>query len=401
MMQLPDSEWRGNAGLKSILAALLVDGKAPFAVGGAVRDSLLGLPVNDVDLATPLLPVDVIARLEDAGIKAVPTGLDHGTVTAVSDGKNYEITTYRRDVATDGRRATVTFSDDWREDAQRRDFTINALYADIESGKIHDCVGGLDDLTGPVIRFIGNADERIAEDHLRILRYFRFLARFGQQTADAEALVACASAANSLKSLSRERIASELTQMLALPDPTFAVSIMDENHIFDTFLPEIVSDAGRRIAEIVRRELEYSVDVSMPARLLTLLPAKSETVTEVVRRLKLSNRLHRNLLARIPQEVPCPGNTRALAFYNGVIAARDSVMLFAAQDQLKESLAKLENWDVPRFNLKGGELIRMGLEAGPIVATTLRQIEAQWIAEEFPDDKRLQEIACQFVSESS
>ena len=175
---LPDVEWRDADGLKRVIAALADDHGGPRIVGGAVRDSLLGIAVTDVDLATILHPDAVIDRLEAARIKAVPTGLDHGTVTAVADGKNYEITTLRRDVATDGRRATVAFATDWREDAARRDFTINALYADPNTGEIFDYFDGLADLESGTIRFIGDADQRIAEDFLRILRYFRFLARF-------------------------------------------------------------------------------------------------------------------------------------------------------------------------------------------------------------------------------
>ncbi len=179
-------------------------------VGGCVRDTLLGLEVSDVDLATRLQPQEVMQRLEAAGIKAVPTGLAHGTVTAVINGAPVEVTTLRRDVATDGRRATITYTEDWREDAARRDFTINALMADPESGEIHDYFGGIDDLGARHVRFIGDPLVRIAEDHLRILRFFRFHARFGIGAPDKAGLAACAARANDLMALSRERIADEL-----------------------------------------------------------------------------------------------------------------------------------------------------------------------------------------------
>ena len=188
-------------------------------VGGAVRDTLLGLEVKDIDLATPLVPADVMARLDAAKIGHVPTGIAHGTITAILKGGPVEITTLRHDVSTDGRRATVAFASEWQDDAARRDFTINALYADPATGEISDFFGGLDDLKARRVRFIGDARERIREDHLRILRYFRFQARFGSQPADAESENACAELAATLKGLSRERIGMEMLNLLALPSP--------------------------------------------------------------------------------------------------------------------------------------------------------------------------------------
>ncbi len=176
---LPDADWRHRPGLDALLRALGAEQGLARFVGGAVRDGLLGLPVNDLDIATVLEPQSVIDRLRAAGIKAVPTGIDHGTITAVINGWPVEITTLRRDVSTDGRRATIAYTDDWREDAARRDFTINALYADPLTHTITDFFGGVADLRAHRVRFIGEASARIAEDHLRILRYFRFLARFG------------------------------------------------------------------------------------------------------------------------------------------------------------------------------------------------------------------------------
>jgi poly(A) polymerase len=223
MMQLPDAHWLHDPALLRLLDALRYEGQAPRIVGGAVRDALLGIAVADVDLATPLLPDNVIARLERAGIKAVPTGIEHGTITAVADGRTFEITTLRRDVSTDGRRATVQFSTDWKEDAARRDFTINALYADPESREIFDYFNGLEDIEQHHIRFIGDATQRIAEDHLRILRLFRFHARFGAGAIDTEALAAASANASKLMALSRERIADELRKLLGVADPVAAV----------------------------------------------------------------------------------------------------------------------------------------------------------------------------------
>ena len=228
------------------------DGGALKIVGGAVRDTLLGLPVTDVDLATPLRPDDVILRLEGAGIKVIPTGIAHGTVTAVATGDRHEITALRRDVETDGRRATVAFADEWRDDAARRDFTINALYADPASGAVDDYFGGLDDLAGRMRAFIGDAATRIAEDHLRILRFYRFAARLRRGELEPASHAAVVAARQSLKSLSRERIADELGKILALPDPRAIVGQMAADGIFAVLLPELDPDFCPDARPVVR-----------------------------------------------------------------------------------------------------------------------------------------------------
>jgi poly(A) polymerase len=218
-MKLHSDRLRRMRGMTKLLAALGAAEGLTRYVGGAVRDDLLDLPVNDVDFATRLRPEQVVERLQSAGLKAVPTGIEHGTITAVSDGHPYEVTTLRRDVETFGRHATVSFTDDWKEDAARRDFTINALTADPLSGEIFDYFEGLDDLAQRRVRFIGDPFDRIAEDHLRILRFFRFHARFGVGAPDSAALDACTARANDLMALSRERIADELLKLLAVDDP--------------------------------------------------------------------------------------------------------------------------------------------------------------------------------------
>lgn len=210
-----EAAWLHREDLAGLVTALGHD-NARY-VGGAVRDSLLGLPVKDIDMASVLVPSAVIERLQDAGIRSVPTGIEHGTVTAILPGGPVEITTLRHDVSTDGRRATVVFANDWREDAARRDFTMNALYADPLTGEIFDWFGGNLDLELRRVRFIGDARQRIREDHLRILRYFRFQARFGTTPADAEAEAACAELAATLKGLSRERVGAEMMNLLGLP----------------------------------------------------------------------------------------------------------------------------------------------------------------------------------------
>ena len=238
-LKLDAENWRKRRGMARLLSALGAEEGLTRYVGGAVRDELLGLPVNDMDLATRLSPDEVVRRLETAKIKAVPTGIEHGTITAVSDGQPVEVTTLRRDVSTDGRRATVAFTDDWQGDAARRDFTINALSADPVSGEIFDYFGGLGDLEHRHIRFIGDPLQRIAEDHLRILRFFRFHARFGSGKLDQAALDACAARANDLMALSRERIADELLKLLAVEDPSATIGIMLQRGILKPVLPEI------------------------------------------------------------------------------------------------------------------------------------------------------------------
>ena len=396
---LPDVEWRNSDGLKRVVAALADERGGPRIVGGAVRDTLLGLPVTDVDLATMLLPDVVIDRLEAANIKAIPTGLDHGTVTAVADGKNYEITTLRRDVATDGRRATVAFATDWKEDASRRDFTINALYADPATGEIFDYFGGLADLDEGNVRFIGDANERIAEDHLRILRYFRFLARFGEGAVDQEAINACAAAANSLLALSRERIASELLKLLALPDPRQSISLMVRHKIFASFLPELADDAEANLERLLARELALALKPSLPARLLSLLPRDAEVAQNVAMRLKLSNAMRADMVGRVSGLPPVEANIRALAYLQNIECARDAAMLFADDAEFAGCMKRLEDWEVPELKIKGGDLIKLGLPVGPLVAETLKLIEARWILEDFPNN-RIEAIADQAVSEA-
>ncbi len=397
---LPDSIWREANGLRNVLAALQDEHGGPRFVGGAVRDTLLGLEVADVDLATTLLPDMVIDRLEDARIKAVPTGLDHGTVTAVADGKNYEITTLRRDVATDGRRATVAFSTDWKQDAARRDFTLNALYADPQTGEIFDYFGGLQDLDAGIIRFIGDADQRIAEDFLRILRYFRFLARYGRGTIDADAVNACAKGAHGLTALSRERIAQELTKILSLPQPLKSVELMRENGIFAPFLPELTASAATTLRRLIEREERHNRQISLPARILTLLPHDAVTVDKVAARLKLSNRLRESLARRLGTPEPDADNIKALAYRTSPDCALDVVMLYADDAALPRCLAKLDGWAIPEMAIKGGDLIRLGLTAGPLIAKTLRTVETQWIAEDFPPHTRQAEIARQLTADA-
>ena len=418
---LPPADWTKRADLAALLAAL-GPGNARY-VGGAVRDTLLGIGVKDIDLATPLEPREVMRRLKAHHIQVVPTGIDHGTVTAVLAGGPVEITTLRHDVSTDGRRATVAFASDWQDDAARRDFTINALYADPVTGEIWDYFGGLDDLAARRVRFIGDARERIREDHLRILRYFRFQARFGSQPADSEAEQACAELAATLKGLSRERVGMELTNLLALPDPAPTVARMAELGVLQVVLPE-AEVAG--LAALAAQETKQGVAPDPTRRLAALLPADVALAEQVAARFRLSGAQKKRLALAAgrnqilpetgrgtsaaggggsphdatsrqdanphhhPSDGPPPrtgeDQARALAYYLGLTAAFDRLLLTGAD------IAPLTGWTIPTFPLKGGQIVARGVKAGPDVARILKAVEAQWVTEGFPGEKRVGEL---------
>lgn len=387
---IASAEWTQSPGLAELIAAL--DGKARF-VGGAVRDTLLGLAVKDIDIATPLLPEDVMERLATVSIKTVPTGIAHGTITAVLPDGPVEITTLRRDVSTDGRRATVAFSDDWKEDAARRDFTINALSADPGTLEVFDYFGGLDDLENLRIRFIGSAAERIAEDHLRIMRYFRFLARFGQRQVDEEAFAACTAAAAKLETLSRERVADELLKLLATEDPRFAIGQMLDAGIFRHIVEDIDPDAGKNIDRMVEREQQHQVPPIAIRRLVALLPKDPDEAGDIAKSLKLSRKQQRAIGERLlgaqdsnsGEPTASLADIRGFAYRTNMDCARDAALLFAADRALPELLDALEDWQPPVFPLTGGDLIERGLKPGPVVAKSLAKIESAWIAHGFPD----------------
>ncbi len=368
-------------GLTAVVAALGGDVRL---VGGVVRDTLAGQTTKDIDLATPLLPQQVIEKLSAAQIKSVPTGLAHGTVTAVVDGRPFEITTLRRDVSTDGRRATVTFTDDWQEDAARRDFTINALYADPATGEVFDYFGGVADLEAGTVRFIGEPLTRIAEDHLRILRFFRFNARFGQATPHAESLAACRVRANDLMALSRERIAMELLSILALPEPANAIGLMIDNGIFVPVLPEITDAAP--LMRLLQREKALGLEPDALRRLASLLPADALLAEEIGNRLRLSNAQRKQLITLAARQADDDANPKALAYRLGVAAAVDRLLLGTGD------ASTLLGWTPPKFPLTGGSIVARGVQAGPEVARILQTVERQWIDEGFPDATRIEEI---------
>ena len=419
--RLPQADWTKRADLAALLAALGA-GNARY-VGGAVRDTLLGLAVKDIDLASPLEPREVMRRLKAQSIQVVPTGIDHGTVTAVLAGGPVEITTLRRDVSTDGRRAKVAFAQEWQDDAARRDFTINALYADPATGQIWDYFGGLADLKARRVRFIGDARERIREDHLRILRYFRFQARFGSHPADNESEISCAELAATLKGLSRERVGMEVINLLDLPDPAPTVARMAELGVLQVVLPE-AEVAG--LAALLAEETRQGVAPDAVRRLAALLPVDVPLAEQVAARFRLSGAQKKRLAlaagrnqillgtgrwiaagetegSRLtastapegyggsspPFGVPPRGRedqARTLAYYLGLTPALDRLLLTGAD------IAPLTDWTNPTFPLKGGQIVARGIKAGPDVARILKAVEAQWVTEGFPSEARVGEI---------
>ncbi|WP_265571529.1 CCA tRNA nucleotidyltransferase [Sphingomicrobium nitratireducens] len=377
--------------MEKLLAALGEEDGAIRFVGGAVRDSLMGIAVEDIDCATLHDPHEVVRRLEAAGIKAVPTGIEHGTITAVSNGTVVEVTTLRADVSTDGRRATVAFSSDWQEDAARRDFTINALYADPATGEIFDFFGGKDDLEARRVRFIGEPLQRIAEDHLRILRFFRFHARFGQGAPDAAGLAACTRRANDLMALSRERVADELLKLLRLPDPRETVALMHDGGIFAPVLPEITAQGIERLASLIDTEQAAGLEPAAIRRLAALLPQDEKSARDVAARLRLS-KARTQRLARAA--APCAMLPHEQAYRQSKEAALDRLAIEGRAD----AMADLADWDVPVLPLKGGDLIARGITQGPEVARTLRAIETAWIDAGFPTGEAFEKIVAKALA---
>lgn len=381
--RLPDADWTRRDDLAQLVEALGADSMR--WVGGCVRDTMLGIEPHDIDCATTHRPGTVIDKCRAAGIRTVPTGIDHGTITAILEGGPVEVTTLRRDVSTDGRRATVAFADDWREDAARRDFTINALYAHPETLQLDDYFGGLDDLDARRVRFIGDARERIREDHLRILRYFRFQARFGDALDD-EAVAACEDLAATLKGLSRERVAMELLAILSLPDPVATVQLMEKLGVLGVVLPEARRNEIVCLIALVASEAAQNHPPEGVRRLAALIPPIPTIAEAVAARLRLSKAQRARLVCaaeRKPADVDAP---RALAYREGTDCAIDRLLLSGG------GTAALADWELPQLPLKGGEIVARGVGAGPEVARILRAVEARWIAEEFPDRTRVEEL---------
>lgn len=373
--------WMRDAATRRVMRALTAPDAEPRFVGGAVRDALLGRPPREIDIATPLAPETVMRRLTAAGIRAVPTGIAHGTVTAATPKRIFEITTLRRDVETDGRHAKVAFGVDWAADAQRRDFTMNALSLDVR-GRLYDDVDGLADLKAGRVRFVGDPATRIREDVLRLLRYYRFFAHYGKGTGDRAARAACRAAARRLSTLSAERIAAEFLKLLAAPDPLPALRMMQADGVLKGVLPESAPLARfRRLLA-----LEPAAD---PIRRLAALIARDAGA--VAERFKLSGAQRDRieaLSAKPPIALAADRVAQRRALYRwGAAVYADRVLLAAAARSRPGGVRKLlrlaQSWKSPRFPLRGRDLLAAGVAPGPEIGALLRALEAWWIKGDF------------------
>lgn len=397
--KITPQDWMTAPETVAVFDAIRAEGGDVRFVGGCVRDAILKRPVKDIDIATPLPPDTVMAALEKAGIHAIPTGIDHGTVTAVINGKHFEITTLRVDVENYGRRAKVSFTDSWAEDAARRDFTINTLSSTLE-GDVYDYFGGLNDLGNGIVRFVGIASDRLDEDVLRLLRFFRFHAAYGRPPADPDALAACRIAAPRLTSLSGERVRNELLQILLGPNPADTIQLMRGETVLGIVLPE-ANDVGRlRLMAWLETDAIKVEGVSPDwvRRLSTLFAADVDgaQATKVAERLRLSNNQMRQL-AKVtePGFTLSPEITRTdlnhFLYVHGADTVRDVALATWATElalsprqpraHTEAWIALLEHtntWTRPVFPLSGRHVLDLGVAPGPDVGKFLRQVEAWW-----------------------
>jgi len=376
---------------RRLLAALGRDGGVARFVGGCVRDAWLGRAVKDVDIATPLPPEAVIARLEAAKLGAVPTGLAHGTVTAVVNHRPFEITTLRRDVETDGRHAVVQFTDDWEADARRRDLTINALFCDAE-GRIWDYVGGVADLQAGRVRFVGEARRRIEEDYLRLLRFFRFHAHYGKGDPDPDGLAAAVALAPELARISAERKRDELMKLLAAPDPLPVLRLMAEQRV----LPQVLPEAGAPEFARLERLLDMLPEAPPLLRLAALLPEGAEAAAATARRLRLSNEARDKLVFLRDPATGAPliadrlGFRRALQRQGAGAVLSRLLLIDTELEFLGAAKAEASDWAEKPLPIQGADLIAAGFAAGPALGETLRRVEDWWLLE----DRRPDKAAC-------
>ncbi|MGV3634988.1 MAG: CCA tRNA nucleotidyltransferase [Pseudorhodoplanes sp.] len=387
--------WLTGGPLARILEILDCDGEEARVVGGAVRNALIEQPVHEIDVATTARPEEILRRAQQAHLRAVPTGIEHGTVTLVADGTPYEVTTLREDVETYGRKAKVEFGRDWRRDAERRDFTINALSLS-RDGVVHDYVGGLADLDARRIRFIGAAAQRIAEDYLRILRFFRFHAAYGEGEPDAAALHACIVARDGLGSLSRERVRMELLKLMVARRAPAAIRVMADAGLLVTILGGVPYLASfDRMTEI---EAALGDKPEAVRRLSALAVATSEDAERLFERLRLPNAEHDRLRSmadgwwRIDAGL-MPRDARALLYRLGSLRFADRVLLAwsRSQDEPGDSdwrglVALPARWQQPACPVMAADLIARGVAKGPALGLALREAEAAWIAADFPLD---------------
>lgn len=407
MTNLSQEPWFNEPALKRILEVLNGDGATSRVVGGAVRNSLMGMPVGDIDIATTLQPTDVLQRAEAAGIKAVPTGIEHGTITLVHGGEPFEVTTLRHDLETDGRHAQVAFGVDWAEDAARRDLTINALYVDAD-GEVIDLVDGLDDIAAKRIRFIGDADRRIAEDYLRVLRFFRFFAWYGEGRPDAEGLKACARAKDRLQQLSAERVWAETRKMLAAPDPGRALLWMRQSGVLTKILPETEKWGIDAIPGLVATERALGWTPDPMLRLSAIVPRDAERLQAMAKRLRLS-RAETSSLTFFAEAPVVSADTKEAAldrllYRSGKAGIITRLKLDLASARMAASegldavamakvaafsrlLARAEAFERPVLPVSGADLLAAGIGPGPKVGELLKRLEDEWVEKNFSFDR--------------
>ncbi len=397
--------WLCAPDLQELLAALSADGEEARVAGGAVRNTLLGEAVGDIDIATTNLPDATVERARKAGFKTVPTGIEHGTVTVVANGVPYEVTTLRADVETDGRRARVRFGRDWKADAERRDFTINALYADAD-GTVIDLVGAMADIESRTIRFIGDADARVQEDYLRILRFFRFFAWYGTGRPDAEGLKACARLKEGLDGLSAERVWSELKKLLSATDPSRALLWMRQAGVLTRVLPESEKWGIDAIHGLVDAERDLGWEANPLMRLAAIIPPDAVRIAAMAQRLKMSNAERDRLVAwaSAPEVKPTTSESEMakLAYRAGREGFSDKLRLALAGARARaasddKALIEaggyyrlnrfLEGWQTPQFPLKGADLVAIGIPPGPKMGNALRDLEEIWVDSGFALDR--------------
>lgn len=394
---LADAAWLTSAETRAVLGAISRGGFEARIVGGAVRNALMGAPVKDLDVATTAVPDDVVRLAEAAGLRAVPTGIAHGTVTVIAGHQPFEVTTLRRDIETFGRHARVTFTTDWAEDAARRDFTLNALYCDA-AGVVHDPLGGYPDLAARRVRFIGSAADRIREDYLRILRFFRFTAEYATGAPDPAGLDASIALAGGLAQLSGERIRAEMLRLLAAPRAVATVSVMDEAGLVDRVIG--VSSDVRLFQRLASIEAALDRPADPLLRLGALAgPKAGPWQNALAKRLKLSN-AEAERLARLglPDRAFRPETdereARAYLYRFGREAFRDGVLIAwaasdaAADDPRWRARFRLpDRWTAPALPVRGSDLLERGLAEGPAIGRIVRAFEDWWIEEDFPSDR--------------
>lgn len=396
--KIPQQEWMRSDAADKIFTCLQetnpqAEPQALF-VGGCVRNALLGEPVEDIDLATPLTPDAVTQKLESAGIKVIPTGIDHGTVTAIIEENKFEITTLRFDDEEDGRRAVVSYTKDWIEDAKRRDFTMNTLLCDTQGNIFDPLECGLDDVKSRTIRFVGDPAERIKEDYLRILRFFRFHALYGQGNFDSAALQACEKAAVKIKTLSRERISQELFKIMASDKPAEIIETMFAHGILKEFAFKSANlDTLRHFCMFQSR---YTL-IALPARLYVFSGMDLDNIKAMEKRVLFPKVFLRDMQAiKGALALPDLDNDHAVrvAIYrHGRTIAAQTLMLELALDRVMNGYAPkaldiIQNWDIPDFPLTGTDMQKAGIKPGPQIGQTLRSIEDWWITEDFKPDRK-------------